>query len=316
MKKLIGLLLVLIVLYGALITMLPPRAIGQNNFNLARRVGQYGIISLGAGVLIVSGGIDLSIGSFIGLSATVLAVGIQRQGWSPGAGIAAVLGLGAIVGWIHGMLVTKAKLQPFVVTLCGLFIYRGLARWYGDDSNAGLGSEHETFRKVFSKFEFAGLPVEFWYLIAAVVVFGVLLHRSTYGRYLFAIGSNELAARYSGIRVDRYKIFAYILCSLTAAFFSMMFLADSNSVQPSSTGSLIELYAIAGAVLGGCSLRGGEGSVAGIVLGTAILFVLMTTVFVAGVSDKLEYTAIGLTLLIGAMLDEFLRRRGTAVRKA
>lgn len=316
MKKLIGLLLVLIVLYGALITMLPPRAIGQNNFNLARRVGQYGIISLGAGVLIVSGGIDLSIGSFIGLSATVLAVGIQRQGWSPGAGIAAVLGLGAVVGWIHGMLVTKAKLQPFVVTLCGLFIYRGLARWYGDDSNAGLGSEHETFRKAFSKYELLGLPVEFWYLIAAVVVFGVLLHRSTYGRYLFAIGSNELAARYSGIRVDRYKIFAYILCSLTAALFSIMFLADSNSVQPSSTGSLIELYAIAGAVLGGCSLRGGEGSVAGIVLGTAILFVLMTTVFVAGVSDKLEYTAIGLTLLIGAMLDEFLRRRGTAVRKA
>src|SRR5690606_30425550 len=120
---------------------------------------------------------------------------------------------------------------------------------------------------------------------------------------------------YSGIHVDRYRILAYIVCSVSAAFFSIMYLAEIASAQPSSTGSLMELYAIAGAVLGGCSLRGGEGSVAGIVLGTAILFVLKTTVFMAGVPDKLEYTAIGATLLLGAMLDEYLRRRNPATRK-
>lgn len=317
MKKLIGLVLVFLVLYGALMTMLPSASLAQSNFNLARNVGVYGLISLGVGVLIISGGIDLSIGSFIGLCATVLAVGVQRKGWSPGAAIGVVFLLAVAVGLLHGLLVTKAKLQPFVVTLCGLFIYRGLARWYGEDTNAGVGAEELAgFRYVFADFQFLGLPVQFWYLLGAVAVFGVLMHKSVYGRYLFAIGSNDLAAKYSGIHVDRYRILAYVLCSVSAAFFSILYLAEINTAQPASTGAWMELYAIAGAVLGGCSLRGGEGTIAGIVFGTAILFVLKTAVIIAGVPDELEYTAIGVTLLFGAMLDEFLRRRNPAVRKA
>lgn len=316
MKKLLGLIVVLVMLYGVTIANMLPEQIGNNNVNLARSIGQFGIISLGVGALIISGGIDLSIGSFIGLCTTVLAIGISQKGWSPPTAIGVVLGLGVVAGLIHGLLVTKMKLQPFVVTLCGLFIYRGLARWYGNDTNSGLGLGFTEFRTAFDEYQFLNLPVAFWYLAGAIIVYSVLLHRSVYGRYLFAIGSNELAARYSGIRVDRYKIFAYVLCSVSAAFFSVLYLAEIASAQPSSDGSLYELYAIAGAVLGGCSLRGGEGSVAGIVVGTGLLFVLKKAVFMAGVPDKLEYTAIGLMLLVGAALDEYLRRRDARLRKA
>lgn len=316
MKKLIGLLLFALGLYLAVYFKVPPGRDGenrtQNNVNMARRMSQLGIVSLGAGTLIIAGGIDLSIGSFMGLCATVLAVGMQKQGWSPPRAIATVLGLGFVVGTIHGLLVTKIRLPAFIVTLCGLFIYRGLARWWAQDSNAGIGPGW--FKTTFSEATPLGLPVEFWYLVAAGVLFYLLLHRSIYGRYLYAIGSNELAAKYSGIRVDRYKIFAYILCSLSAAFFSMMHLAEIASVTPSNVGSLLELYAIAGAVIGGCSLRGGEGNVFGIVLGAAILTLLQSFVLFWDVPQPLEYTVIGGALLCGAILDEVLRRRGTVRR--
>jgi ribose transport system permease protein len=310
MKKLVGLIVVLVILYGVTIANMMPEQIGNNNVNLARSIGQYGIISLGVAAVIISGGIDLSIGSFMGLCTTVLAVGLSEYGWSPPFAIAVVLGLGVVAGTIHGLLVTKAKLQPFVVTLCGLFIYRGLARWWGNDTNSGLGLGFTEFRTAFAEYQILGLPVSFWYLIGTAVIATVLLHRSVFGRYLFAIGSNELAARYSGIRVDLYKILAYVLCSVSAAFFSVLYLAEIASAQPSSDGQMLELYAIAGAVIGGCSLRGGEGTVAGIVVGTAILFVMKTAVYMVGVPDRLLYTAIGLMLLAGAMIDEFSRRRG------
>jgi ribose transport system permease protein len=312
MKKLIGLLLFAIGLYLAVFVKVPEGNDNRtkNNVNMARRMSQLGIVSLGAGTLIIAGGIDLSIGSFMGLCATVLAVGMQRQGWSPPQAIAVVLGMGVVVGLIHGLLVTKLRLPAFIVTLCGLFIYRGLARWWAGDANAGIGPG--MFKRAFSEATPFGLPVEFIYLVVAAIVFYLLLQRSIYGRYLYAIGSNELAAKYSGIRVDRYKIFAYVLCSLTAAFYSMMHLAEVASVSPSNVGSMLELYAIAGAVIGGCSLRGGEGNVLGIILGASILTLLQAVVSFWDVPQSLEYAAIGGALLVGAIMDEVLRRRGPA----
>jgi ribose transport system permease protein len=138
----------------------------------------------------------------------------------------------------------------------------------------------------------------------------VFLHMSVYGRDMFAVGSNEQAAPYSGIAVDRYRILAYVLCSTLAALFSILFLMEQNSVQPTETGSFFELYAIAGAVLGGCSLRGGEGSVLGVIMGTAILWILPNFTKMWGVPSELEYTVIGAALLIGALVDEGLRRGG------
>lgn len=320
MKKLWGSLTFMVLLYFALMVAGGGALSTQNHINMARLIGQMGIICLGAGTLIIAGGIDLSMGSFIGLCGVVLAVGLSPgdhwyQGWHPVVGILVVCGMAIVAGLIHGILVTKFKLQAFIATLCGLFIYRGLARWWTGDTNAGLGSGSRGFRYVFNELNFGGVPIEFVYLLLAAFCAWLLLHRSIYGRYLFAIGSNELAAKYSGIAVDKYKILAYVLCSLSAAIFAILKLAENGSMPPSNAGASMELYAIAGAVLGGCSLRGGDGNVFGILVGTMILVLLTRVVSFSGVPDTLEYTAIGTALLFGAILDEAIRRRG-AVRKS
>jgi ribose transport system permease protein len=146
-------------------------------------------------------------------------------------------------------------------------------------------------------------------LLGIALLAAVFLHFSVYGRYLYAIGYNEQAARYAGIPTDRYKLLAYVLCSILAALGGVLHMLDVGTAQGSVAGSWYELYAITGAVLGGCSLRGGQGSVAGILLGTAVLPLLRMLVIFAGVPSHLEYTVIGLALLLGTIADELLRRQ-------
>lgn len=311
MKKLLGLALFLLLLYLLLLASDPGARSAINHFNLGKRIGLYGIISLGAGCLIISGGIDLSIGSVVGLCATVMAMLVAKQEWPWSAAFAAVLALGAAIGAVHGLFVTKLKVQAFVVTLCGLFIYRGVARWLAGDQVQGLKDKAGWLKYwLYQSKDIFGLPMSLVIFLILAGLFAIFLHLSVYGRYLSAIGSNEQAARYAGIAVDRYKVLAYVICSTLAAFFSIVFLMEQSSAQPSSTGNFFELYAIAGAVLGGCSLRGGEGTVPGIMIGAAILWILPNFTNMWGVSSQLEYTVIGGALLFGALLDEFLRRRG------
>jgi len=311
MKKLLGLFLFLLVLYGLLLVSDEGARSTYNHYNLGKRIGLYGILSLGAGMLIIAGGIDLSIGAVVGLCTTTLAILLVDRQWHPLQAIAATLALGATIGLTNGLLVAKLRLQPFVITLCGLFIYRGLAQWIAGNQNKGLGNQFPALRETLATTQlFGGVPVALVILLALAALAAVFLHGSIYGRYLYAIGGNDTAARYSGVAVDRYRVLAYVVCSLSAALFSVLFLMEENAVQPSNTGSFFELYAIAGAVLGGCSLRGGEGNVAGILIGTTILWILPNFTNMWGVPSELKFTVIGGALLIGALLDELLRRRG------
>src|SRR6266404_4779363 len=141
MKKFLGLVCFLLLIYGVLMLAQPRARTVENHFNLVERIGLNGIISLGAALLIITGGIDLSIGSVVGLSATLLAMLLRKEdyGWHPAVAIPAVLLVGALIGLVNGLLVTKVKVQAFVVTLCGLFVYRGVARWLADDLVKGLG---------------------------------------------------------------------------------------------------------------------------------------------------------------------------------
>jgi len=314
-KKLIGIGLFLLLLYGALLLSDPGASSLQNHLNLGKRIGLYGILSLGAGIVIISGGIDLSIGAVVGLSSTLLAVLLVDYGLPPLPAMLLVLLMGGLIGVVHGLLITRVKLQAFVVTLCGLFIYRGLSRWIANDSIKGLGNQFEDWKWLLSYNRPLGLPMSLVVLLMLMAAATVFLHFSVYGRYLYAIGSNEKAASYSGIATDRYKILAYVLCSGLAALFGILELMQNNSAQPSSAGEFYELYAIAGAVLGGCSLRGGEGTVLGIFIGTAILWLLPNFNNMVGISSTLEKIVIGSALLLGAILDEVLRRRN-AVRAA
>ena len=216
------------------------------------------MISLGAGLLIIVGGIDLSIGSVVGFCATVLAILLVDLKLSPLMAIVLVLFLGAAIGLVNGLLVTRLRMQPFVVTLCGLFIYRGAARWVAGDREKGLGIEFPEVKR-FLAGELWAVPIPLLILAALAGCVAVFLHFSVVGRYFYALGSNERAARYSGIATEAYKLLAYVLCSTLAAFYSVLYLMKYNSATPSSTGQALELYAIAGAVLGGCSCAAGRG---------------------------------------------------------
>ncbi len=154
-----------------------------------------------------------------------------------------------------------------------------------------------------------GVPEQLVLLVVLSIVLGLFLHGTRHGRYLFAIGANEEAARYAGIPTNRYKVLAYILCSLLAGLGGILTILESRSVNATNAGSLLELYAITGAVLGGCSLRGGEGTVPGMFLGAAVLPLLRQLCSFGGISNELEYAVIGAALLFGTIADEMLKRR-------
>jgi len=197
--------------------------------------------------------------------------------------------------------------------LCGLLFYRGLARFIANDPTQGFGSEGFMWLRNLASGQLFSIPTPFLFLILIGILMWVVLQRSVYGRYLFAIGRNEEAARYSGIGTRKIISSAYVLSGLLAGITGVLMAFYTNSISPSSHGNFYELYAIAAAVLGGCSLRGGEGSVIGIVIGTALLQVLQNLVNLLGIPSSLNFAVMGTVILIGVVADELVRRR--AVRK-
>src|SRR5262249_16614223 len=153
-----------------------------NHYYLGERIGLYGILSLGAGLLIITGGLDLSLGSVVGLCATILAILLVDQQWPPLLAMGAVLAMGALIGLINCVLVTKLRMQAFVVTLCGLFIYRGAARWVADEKPKGLGTGFGEWKQLLAG-SFLGLPASLWILLLLSALAIVFLHFSVYGRY-------------------------------------------------------------------------------------------------------------------------------------
>jgi ribose transport system permease protein len=367
MTRLLGVLLMVLVLYATLMGFFDFARSLANHQTLAERLGYYGVLTLGVGVLIVAGGIDLSIGSLVGLVAVYLGLLLNgpltpRQTiplagclgldgalvayaflprlrvppllagllsllpgvalawacyrWLPGQrvppwmALLLLLWFAAQIGLFHGLLITRLQLQPFLVTLCGLFMYRGLARWLSatalvlpsDSESAGLRSFLVSDRTL-------GFPHILLLMALVAALLAVVLHGSVYGRYWFAIGYNEQATRYAGISTQRHKIAAYIICSTLAGLGGLLFLLVYRNVTPSSAGSLLELYAITGAVLGGCSLRGGEGTIPGMVLGAAVLPILQQIcTYSPYIGSDLEYTVIGGALLLATVANELVTR--------
>jgi ribose transport system permease protein len=314
-KRELGMLLLLVVLCAVVAT-LNPRFLGYANLlNMARLIGIYGIFSIGVGLVIMAAGIDLSIGSVIALLGVLLPISLVEWQLAWPLAVVGVLAVAAVLGWSHGMLITRLQLQPFVVTLCGLLFYRGIARFIADDETKGFGTAagFETLRELTTGY-FLGVPMPFVLLTVIAVVIGVLLHRSVYGRYLFALGRSEEAARYSGIDTRRIIVSAYVLCSVLAGVSAILIAFYTNSVSPSSHGSFYELYGIAAAVLGGCKLAGGEGSVFGIVVGTALLQVLQNLVNLLGVPSSLNFAVMGAVILFGVSAERLLATRSTRER--
>ena len=322
MKKLLG-------IFGLLVFVCVVTALKEPNFlnaynieNTVRWTALFSLIAIGVSFVIITGGIDLSIGSTIGLVGSLLASLLTVKGWSIGAALTTVMLVSLGIGLAHGLLITKLRLQPFVVTLCGLLIYRGLARFLTDDQSQGFGNAFEGLRtlatgKILLPFGGYALPFPLFIMAAVGILAAVFLNRTIYGRYLLALGRNETAARYSGINTDTMKIIAYVICSGLAGVAGILFSLNLNSVQPSGLGEFYELYAIAGAVLGGCSLRGGEGSILGVIIGSAVMRVLYNSINILRIPTHWEFAIIGAVILSGVIVDELVKRvaaRRRAVR--
>lgn len=514
-NKVTGILLLLI--YVCVATwMLTDKFVGPFNVtNMLRWSALYGIVSIAVAFSIITGGIDLSLGSLVGLVGCLLPM-LLKSGWSIGAAVSFVLLLSAAIGLYHGLLITKLRLQPFIVTLCSLLILRGAARTLTNDQTQGFGTAYEKSLRLIeigrpctietvlvlaglgvalwqvlrlvrqrdesdrsqrplawfgvafgvvlaaigsSRFwhgfewidlqpgwgarvprsgaelpaqlmyyagclaipsglwflgsalaapdrktlfaplamlaasgaalawvstmarddswsmwwrialvmlglgamlfsviqtaraglavrgpaarlpllatactavlwlvgqyfresaqvetearrEFQGIlvPAPFFFLVLVAVTAAVFLNRTVYGRYLLALGRNERAAQFSGINTGRMIVLAYVLCSALTGAGGVLFALEINSIQPSGHGASYELYAIAAAVLGGCSLRGGEGSILGVVIGAAVMRVLNNSINLVGIPSQLEYAIVGFVILLGVGTDELVRR--------
>ncbi len=551
MNKVSGVLMLLIYVFVATAILASESFVQPYNLqNILRWSSYFGIIGIGAAIAIITGGIDLSIGSVIALAGCSLPMMIVQWHWSTASALAIAMGIALLVGLYNGLLITKLKLPPFIVTLCGLMICRGLARWLTGDQTQGFGSAYDnSFRllatgkpcsfallvmlagciaavwffaswirgrnqpdfdrrraqslcglaggivlaiigssRFWQGYEvttggeidllfgwkmttwkatvpeaaaqlpgelmwwcgLATVPAAVWFAIvalrsnasiflkplmtqiAALVLFlplalhgcgewlslaepwdhrwrmaevflslGVLmgcigwflksglragqdaaripaiitvgtaivwlvgrsyflrerleaseyheawlslvgktrlmeilvpmpflimltlavtvsifLNSTIYGRYLFALGRNEQAARYSGINTDAMIIVAYLLCGAVTGLAAILFTLEINAVQPSNHGSTYELYAIAAAVLGGCSLKGGEGSILGVVLGAAVMYLLRNAISLLGIPSPLEYTIIGGVILAGVIVDEMVKRIAARRRRS
>ena len=310
MKKILGIL-------GLLVFVFVVTAIKEPNFlkaynlqNTIRWTSLFSLIAIGVAFVIITGGIELSVGSMMALLGVLLAMMLTEWNWGI---LLAVLGCFAVtmsLSFMHGLLITRMNMQPFIVTLCGLLFYRGLARFITKDETKGFGTVGGLdFLRYLANGNLFGIPMPFVLLIIISLITWVLLHWSVYGRYLFATGRNAEAARYAGINTRRIITLAYVTAGALTAISGIIFAFYTNSVSPANHGNAYELYGIAAAVLGGCSLRGGEGSVIGIVIGTALLQVLRNLVNLLGIPSSLDFAVMGTVILLGVMADQIFAER-------
>lgn len=316
MKKILGItiLLVLVCVFTAAVN---PNFLGAYNVgNVVKWTSLFAILGIGAAFVIITGGIDLSIGSVVGLVGTLLPWLLVKKGWNVPAALGAGMSVSLLIGLIHGVLVTKLRLPAFVVTLCGLLIYRGVARTLTHDQDQGFEGKFDSLRWLATgRVQLPGdywLPIPFFIMLGIAILAAIFLNKTVWGRHLLALGRNEDAARYSGIRTERMIMLAYVLCSFLSGLGGILFALELNSVQPAGHGNFYELYAIAAAVLGGCSLRGGEGSILGVIIGAAVMRVLSNSINVLGQASQVEFAIIGVVILLGVTADELLRRRRKA----
>lgn len=272
--------LVLLCIAGSLLN--PDFATVDNLMNVLTRTAFIGIIAVGMSFVVVSGGIDLSVGSMAALIAGLMIVAMNAVVGSshpPGAvtivliGVALALALGAAFGVVHGLLVTHGRIEPFIVTLGSLGIFRSVLTWLSDGGALTLDMNlSDTYGPVYYQ-SVLGVPLPVWAFALVAVVGAVILNRTAYGQHVQAIGSNEQVARYAAIRVDRVKVLTYLLLGVCVAIATILYVPRLGSATP-TTGLLWELEAIAAVVVGGTSLRGGAGSVVGTVIGAVLLSVI------------------------------------------
>ncbi len=292
-----------LVVLGAALALLSPHFLTTSNLlNVLEQTAINAIIAAGMTFVIVSGGIDLSVGSLVALSGIVLALALQA-GWPVPLAMAAGLATGAACGLVNGVLVTFGRLPPFIATLGMMSVARGLALVLAE--GRPISGFDAGFRGLATG-QVLGLPMPAVVMILAFVVGHIVLTRTRFGRYVFAIGGNEEATRLSGVSVGFHKTLVYVVSGTASGLAAAVLTARLNSAQPIA-GLMYELDAIAATVIGGTSLMGGEGSLGGTLVGALIMGVLRNGLNLLGVSSFVQQIVIG-AVIIGAVLADTATR--------
>jgi ribose transport system permease protein len=275
----------------------------SNLSQVVRALSFIAIMAVGQSAVIITGGIDLSVGSVLGLSGVVTSV-LLTQNYSIMVSAIAGLLAGTLCGLANGMLITRMKLPPFIVTLGMMSIARGLAfAITGGETIRGLPPEFLAF----GQGAFLSIPIPIIVMAIFAGVIGYLLRTTTWGRYAYAIGGNEEAAIYSGVNVKKMKVVIYSLCGFSAGIAGVIF-ASRFGVGQSTAGIGYELDVIAASVIGGVSLSGGRGTILGAIVGSVLMGVLRNGLVLLNVSEYWQQVAIGLVILLAVIMDRKTKR--------
>lgn len=282
----------------------------DNGLNVLTRTAFIGIIAIGMCFVIISGGIDLSVGSMAALIAGCMILLMNSIAATVGSptlvvalGMLLALVLGALFGLAHGLLITKGRIEPFIVTLGTLGIFRAYLTYF---ANGGAITLDNALADVYSPVYYGsllGVPFPVWVFAVVALAGGFILNRTAYGRYVQAIGSNEQVARYAAVSVDKVKILTYVLLGLCVGIATMLYVPRLGSASP-TTGLLWELEAIAAVIVGGTALKGGAGSVTGTVVGAILLSVISNILNLTSIiSVYLNAAVQGFVIIIVAFLQ-------------
>lgn len=303
-RQMLPLLVAIVVLLGLFRIWVPQFLSPENMLDVAQQISVNAILAFGMTLVILIGGIDLSVGAVVAFIGTVT-VSMLAQG---GLAVALFSGFGAaaLFGAFNGVCAAKTRMPPFIITLATMLIARGMALRFNQGRPMPVADTETLFLALGNARLFGVVPVPVLLMAAAFAVTGILLHRTRFGQHLYAIGGNREAARFTGIHLARNEIIVYMLCSLLAGLAGIIHTSQLYSAEPGS-GIGFELNAIAAVVVGGTSFTGGIGTVPGTLLGAIIIGILDKGLNQAGVHFSLQYIVKGTVILAAVYLD--VRRR-------
>ncbi|SKA87024.1 ribose transport system permease protein [Clostridium sp. USBA 49] len=294
-KSLIGLIILCLI-----ISIITPRFLTITNIlNVLTQVSVNAIIAVGMCFVILTGGIDLSVGSILAITGAIAAT-LATKNVNVILNLLIVLLIGAFIGFLNGITVAKGKIQAFIVTLATMTVFRGVTYVYTKGTPISVIDSKFTF---VGNGKIAGIPMPIILIIIVVLAAWYILNQTRYGRYVYAVGGNEDSARLSGINTVKIKTLVYVICGMTAALSGVVVTSRIGSASPNA-GVGFELDAIAAVVLGGTSLSGGEGSVIGTIIGAMIIGVLNNGLNLINVSPFYQSIVKGLVILLAVMLDK------------
>lgn len=276
----------------------------ENLLNQGRLMAEVGLVALGMTFVIVTGGIDLSVGSILGLTAILFGVFWHNVGLPLPVAMVAALASGTLAGVGNGLIITRFKVPPLIATLATLALYRGLAEGISQARSVRGYPEWFFF---FGQGEILGVPVQLWVLAIATAVCAVILALTPFGRATYATGANEVAARFSGIRVDATKLWIYAGTGFLAALAAIIFVSRVTTTR-SDMGTGLELDVITGVVLGGTSIFGGRGTIIGTALGLILIQALKNGLALSGVKGDGTIVVIGIVLIIAILVSAIVDR--------